>query len=194
MMVDLNEVSTDELIAELKARDELPEPRLTDFDDYEIEGEYEARELGVAEYDATLQDEDSLDKAVNYARWGDFDSCSHFLIRAIPGLYPIQKVLSMTEIASFNALFASAASRGLRLNRFDQDSSGLFRANWRRDGDRAVFFPVAEHAQPFLAVLNAYVLADLQAPTHGSPELDEDAAKLEAMGQDAGPTFEDLFG
>lgn len=29
--------------------------------------------------------------------------------------------------------------------------------------------------------------------THGSPELDEDAAKLEAMGQDAGPTVQDMF-
>jgi hypothetical protein len=29
--------------------------------------------------------------------------------------------------------------------------------------------------------------------THGSPELDEDARKLEAMGQDAGLTLEDLF-
>lgn len=29
--------------------------------------------------------------------------------------------------------------------------------------------------------------------THGSPELDEDARKLEAMGQDAGPTVQDLF-
>lgn len=28
--------------------------------------------------------------------------------------------------------------------------------------------------------------------THGSPELDEDAAKLEAMGQDPGPTVEEL--
>lgn len=30
--------------------------------------------------------------------------------------------------------------------------------------------------------------------THGSPELDEDAAKLEAMGGDAGPTMGDIFG
>lgn len=99
----------------------------------------------------------------------------------------------MSDISSFNELFANSARRGLQLNRFDQDSSGLFRANWRKDGDRTVFFPVAEHAQPFLAVLNAYVLADLQAPTHGSPELDADAAKLEAMGLDAGLTVDDLF-
>lgn len=32
-----------------------------------------------------------------------------------------------------------------------------------------------------------------KAGTHGSPELDEDARKLEAMGQDAGPTVQDLF-
>ena len=28
--------------------------------------------------------------------------------------------------------------------------------------------------------------------THGSKELDEDAAKLEALGQDAGPTMSDI--
>lgn len=32
-----------------------------------------------------------------------------------------------------------------------------------------------------------------KAGTHGSPELDEDARKLEAMGQDAGMTLQDLF-
>jgi len=31
-----------------------------------------------------------------------------------------------------------------------------------------------------------------EAGTHGSPELDEDARKLEAMGQDAGMTLQDL--
>lgn len=41
------------------------------------------------------------------------------------------------------------------------------------------------------------VLGDAPAPaaetsSHGSPELNEDAAKLEAMGQDPGPTLEDL--
>lgn len=29
--------------------------------------------------------------------------------------------------------------------------------------------------------------------THGSPELDEDALKLEAMGADPGPTLDDIF-
>ena len=33
---------------------------------------------------------------------------------------------------------------------------------------------------------------DQYRPTHGSPELDEDAVKLEAMGQDAGPTLADV--
>lgn len=32
------------------------------------------------------------------------------------------------------------------------------------------------------------------AGTHGSPELDEDARKLEAMGQDAGLTIEEIIG
>ena len=33
---------------------------------------------------------------------------------------------------------------------------------------------------------------DRYRSTHGSAELDEDAAKLEAIGQDAGPTFDDI--
>jgi transcriptional regulator with XRE-family HTH domain len=32
-----------------------------------------------------------------------------------------------------------------------------------------------------------------RATTHGSPELDADAAKLEAMGADPGPTLEDII-
>jgi hypothetical protein len=34
----------------------------------------------------------------------------------------------------------------------------------------------------------------VKSGTHGSPELDEDARKLEAMGQDAGPTLDDFIG
>jgi hypothetical protein len=36
-------------------------------------------------------------------------------------------------------------------------------------------------------------MADPQGAKHGSPELDEDAAKLEAMGADPGPTWEGLI-
>jgi hypothetical protein len=47
----------------------------------------------------------------------------------------------------------------------------------------------------FLNRLNEILASDGvdKAGTHGSPELDEDARKLEAMGQDAGPTVQDLF-
>lgn len=71
----------------------------------------------------------------------------------------------MSDISSFNQLFVEAARRGLRLNSFHQLDSGLFRANWRIDRPKPWFGPAAEHAQPFLAVHNAYVLADLQAPS-----------------------------
>lgn len=103
----------------------------------------------------------------------------------------------MSDITSFNQLFVEAARRSLRLNRLDQDQNGVWRANWRVDGEKTWFGPVAEHARPFDAAHNAYVLADLQAPvpgSHGSHELDEDAAKLMTMGQDPGPTDADLFG
>ena len=42
-------------------------------------------------------------------------------------------------------------------------------------------------------VMNEILASDGVKGTHGSPELDEDARKLEAMGQDAGPTVQDLF-
>lgn len=71
----------------------------------------------------------------------------------------------MSDISSFNQLFAEAARCGLRLNSFHQLDSGLFRANWRIDSPKPWFGPTAEHAQPFLAAHNAYVMADLQAPS-----------------------------
>ncbi len=42
-------------------------------------------------------------------------------------------------------------------------------------------------------ILDKILASDGVKGTHGSPELDEDARKLEAMGQDAGPTVQDLF-
>lgn len=75
----------------------------------------------------------------------------------------------MDEITSFNMLFSEAARRGLRLNSFHQLDSGLFRANWRIDGAKPWFGSAAEHVQPFLAAHNAYVMADLQAPTIERP-------------------------
>lgn len=84
----------------------------------------------------------------------------------------------MSDISFFNQLFVEAARRGLRLNSFHQLDSGLFRANWRVDERPSVlssgspkpwFGPAAEHAQPFLAAHNAYVMADLQAPAIERP-------------------------
>lgn len=97
------------------------------------------------------------------------------------------------EITSFNQLFTEAARHGFRLNSLFQLENGTFRCNWRTQDWSG---PFADDAKPFTAALSAYVLADLQAPlaTHGSRELDEDAAKLVAMGQDPGLIDADLFG
>lgn len=74
----------------------------------------------------------------------------------------------MNEILSFAELFAEAKRSNLRVNSFSQDKDGVFIANWRRDLKSttmtAKFFDVARHEQPFLALLNAFVLADLGTP------------------------------
>jgi hypothetical protein len=92
----------------------------------------------------------------------------------------------MSDITSFNALFAEAARRGLRLNSFHQDKAGVWRANWRTDEPKLWHGPVCEAATPFETALNAFVMADLQAPAHGSVAFNEDIA--------TGPTVSDLFG
>lgn len=67
----------------------------------------------------------------------------------------------MTEITSYAELFVEARRLGLLLNNFCQIDNGNFRANWRRGGK---FFDCAEHPLPFVALLNAFVLADLTTP------------------------------
>lgn len=68
----------------------------------------------------------------------------------------------MNEITSFNQLFVESARRGLRLNNFFQLENGWFRCSWRAGEWVGAFY---DDKAPFLAALNAYVLADLQAPT-----------------------------
>jgi hypothetical protein len=70
----------------------------------------------------------------------------------------------MLQALSFISVFHEARERGLRLNNFFQLADGSFRANWRLDGDKTWFGAFADHARPFDALLNAYVLADLTAP------------------------------
>lgn len=67
----------------------------------------------------------------------------------------------MTEITSYAELFVEAKRLGLLLNNFCQIENGNFQANWRRGGK---FFDCAEHPLPFVALLNAFVLADLTTP------------------------------
>ncbi len=85
----------------------------------------------------------------------------------------------MTEITSFNDLFAQAKLSSLRLSSFAQLDNGNFRANWRR-GEK--FFDCVEHPLPFLALLNAFVLADLGSAASSSPH------------PPAPASFEDVFG
>lgn len=68
-----------------------------------------------------------------------------------------------------------------------------------RAGIRAVVTALRDemspHFPPSVGIAFNFILggAGDQAGTHGSPELDEDARKLEAMGQDAGMTLQDLI-
>jgi hypothetical protein len=70
----------------------------------------------------------------------------------------------VTDIGSFNELFTQAKRRGLRLHTFCQGFDGLFQATWRIDDPRFWVGPIARHERPFDAALNAFALADLQAP------------------------------
>jgi hypothetical protein len=69
---------------------------------------------------------------------------------------------TVTEIMSWNELFSEAKRRNLRMNNFVETRDGRFSASWRRDNPEQ-HFPPADHEQPFLALLNAFVLADLTA-------------------------------
>lgn len=102
----------------------------------------------------------------------------------------------MLNSLSFNALFVEAAERGLQLNNFCQLPSGVWRCNWRIDGKTPWFGQFAEHARPFDAMLNAYVLADMTAPgkTRG---VDPTLSAYHPAEPEAAPTRDeavDLFG
>jgi hypothetical protein len=63
----------------------------------------------------------------------------------------------MTEITSFNEIFAEAKRAELLLNSFHQLPSGVFVANWRRG---EIFFNAARHERPFDALLAAFRTAE----------------------------------
>lgn len=81
------------MIAELQARGDMPEPKISDINDDDLIDEVERRDLHLAEESDALQDSSCLDKAVDYARWGDFGMAGYFLVQAVPGLHPIGKIL-----------------------------------------------------------------------------------------------------
>jgi len=95
-----------------------------------------------------------------------------------------------------NTVFDFAVSRSIQTNREDLPP-------WahRRAGLKAVVEALRDDAtsrantmmwdgRDFEDFFDEILASD---GTHGSPELDEDARKLEALGQDAGPTVQDLF-
>jgi hypothetical protein len=103
------------------------------------------------------------------------------------------------NLEELNILFDFAVSRSIQTNREDLPP-------WahRRAGIRAVVEALRDelsgnwidcsHCGNNDRLFREILASDgVEAGTHGSPELDEDARKLEAMGQDAGPTVQDLF-
>jgi hypothetical protein len=110
-MTDLNEVSTNDLVDEIKARGDWPNIGdftcdvmiddlktrgdwldLCDYSDAEVKDEAKYRDMSIIDVTEMLKDEDALEKSIDYARWGDLTSCGYFLIKALPGLWPIRKV------------------------------------------------------------------------------------------------------
>jgi hypothetical protein len=91
-MTDLSKVATHEMKGELEARGDWPDdPTLTEFPDYstdEIMVELEGRET----WD-DVKDKGSLANAIDQLRWGNVGLCAHYLIRAIPDLHPLGKIL-----------------------------------------------------------------------------------------------------
>lgn len=71
--IDLSKIVTTELVAEIVRRRQAIGPSLdskTCVNDYGL-----------------------LNDAIDQCRWGNFDLCANYLIRAIPGLWPLGKIL-----------------------------------------------------------------------------------------------------
>lgn len=73
-MIDLSKVETAELVAEIVRRQRSTGP-VTNRDT------------------ATVTNHEALRDAIDQASWGNIGLCAHYLIRAIPGLWPLGKIL-----------------------------------------------------------------------------------------------------
>jgi hypothetical protein len=93
--VELSEFSMDEIISYVKDHDEWPLDRsIGDFSDDDIIEAVAHRGIKIApDGDNPVQDAPSLNDAVDQCRWGNIGLCAHYLIRAIPGLWPLGKIL-----------------------------------------------------------------------------------------------------
>lgn len=93
--VDLSEFPISDIISYIKNENEWPkDKKIDDFSDSEIEQAFIKRGLKVKpDNDDQVQDAAYLNDAVDQCRWGNIGLCGHYLIRAIPGLWPLGKIL-----------------------------------------------------------------------------------------------------
>lgn len=93
--VDLSEFPMGDIISYVKDESEWPKDKdISNFSDYEIEQEFMKRDLKIKpDDDDQIQDVAYLDDAIDQARWGNIGLCAHYLIRAIPGLWPLGRIL-----------------------------------------------------------------------------------------------------
>lgn len=88
----LSRIGTDAMITELNHRNAYPV--ISTFDDDEIRAAFEDRGLKARpEDDDPVEHTGDLNEAIDRAQDGDIGLCGHYLIRAIPGLWPLGKIL-----------------------------------------------------------------------------------------------------
>lgn len=116
------------------------------------------------------------------------------LIYANDGIYFLEvRALLSLALRGLEAEEELAAARRLAT----QDNAVLRAAEKLAEAVRAetndgLFPPDAGYVRLHRALEAFRAATSATKPTHGSPEIDEDARKLEALGADPGPTFADL--
>lgn len=89
---ELMDFATHEIIKHLEDCGEWP--TIKKFTDEEILEAFTERDLKIRpDDDDPIKDGGALNEAIDRARDGDIGLCGHFLIRAIPGLWPLRKIL-----------------------------------------------------------------------------------------------------
>lgn len=115
--------------------------------------------------------------------------------RAIGGKY--YKNWSLEARAAIKAVLEHYTAAGLVVvpkeptEPTEKMATAFHQAQWRAKADRTYQRRLEDFADRYKAMLKAS--EGEAAGTHGSPELDDDARKLAAMGQDPGMTLEELL-